>query len=50
MVSRKTVVIIGRNPATVSLLEQKLHTTHSIASFNRILQALDFFTRTCRIW
>jgi len=42
MVNRKTVVIIGRNPATGSLLEQKLRPSHSIVSFNRIQQALDF--------
>ncbi len=42
MVNRKTIVIIGRNPVMVSLLEQKLRASHSIATFNRIQQALDF--------
>jgi len=42
MVNRKNVVIISKNPATVSLLEQKLRISHHIVIFNRIQQALDF--------
>jgi len=42
MVNRKTIVIIGRNPASVHLLEQKLHLSHHIVTFSRIEQAMDF--------
>jgi len=42
MVNRKTIVIIGRNPASVHLLEQKLRLFHHIVTFSRIEQALDF--------
>jgi len=42
MVNRKTIVIIGRNPAAVHLLEQKLHLSHHIVTFSRIEQAMDF--------
>lgn len=41
MVNRKTVVIIGRNPVVVHLLEQKLRRFHHTVTFSRIEQALD---------
>lgn len=42
MVSQKNVVVIGRHPALVHLLEQKLRLVHQVVTFGRIEQALDF--------